>query len=53
VNITSKGYAHPPAEKNKKQTKTKQGVCHIVSSPFTLKNILRQKNVVYREVLEM
>jgi hypothetical protein len=33
----------PSRKKTKKQTKTKQGVCHIVSLPFTLKNILRQK----------
>jgi len=31
----------PPLPKNK------QGVCHIVALPFTLKNILRQKKNYY------
>jgi hypothetical protein len=38
MNITSKGYTHPPAEK-----KQKQGVCHIVLLSFTLKKYLKAK----------
>jgi hypothetical protein len=43
-----KGLPPPPQQKKtkeKKKTKQKQnqGVCHIVSLPFTVKNILRQK----------
>jgi hypothetical protein len=35
---------HKIKEKKKKKREKKQGVCHTVALPFTLKSILRQKN---------